>query len=363
MASPAIVIRAVYNPGNGIMLHPLSMHTSFSIRCVILGIALAGADAADAQSPSDELRVVSYNLYNYFAMAKRPQVKSLESRRMTEAILADLNPDVALVVETGGTVAAEELRAALKARGRNYPFVSVVEGEDPERRLAVLAKWRPEMVAHDTATTYNLGLSVVRIQRGFAHVVFRWDNGYRLHLIGAHLKSKLFDPRGQTDMRRYEARLLRALITAILEADATANVLVLGDFNDTPDSSPLNTVINRRTTPDKQLYDLRPVDLQGNCWTHLQDGEDTYSRIDYAIASRSLLPEVQLAKTVIPAYADWYIASDHRPLLVVLKPQDRPPTPADLKPFARNIRVQDPPVSFFSEGRVIGSRKARKPAP
>ena len=345
------------------MLHPLSMHRPPSILRFMIGTALAVTGAAGAQPPPVELRVVSYNLYNYFETAKQPQVKSPESRRMTEAILADLNPDVALVVETGGRAAAEELRAALKARGRDYPFLSVVEGEDPERRLAVLAKWLPETVAHDTAATYNLGMSVVRVQRGFAHVVFRWDNGYRLHVIGAHLKSKLFDPRGQTDMRRYEARLLRALVTAILEADATANVLVLGDFNDAPDSSPLNTIINRRTPPDKQLYDLRPVDLQGTCWTHLQDGEDTYSRIDYAIASRGLLPEVRLAKTVIPAYADWYIASDHRPLLVVLDPRDRPPAPDDLKPFERNIRVQDPPVSFFSEGRVIGSRKARKPAP
>jgi len=336
------------------------MHTSSSMLRLVLAAALAWAGLAMADPPPRELRIVAYNLYNYFERTRQPQIKSAESRRTTEAILADLNPDIALLVETGGRTAAEELQAALRARGRDYPFVTTVDGEDNERRLTVLAKWRPERVAHETAGTYNLGKEVLRVRRGFAHVVFRWDNGYRLHLLGAHLKSKVFDRRGQTDMRRYEARLLRALVNSILDADPDANILLLGDFNDAPDSSPLNTVVNRRTLPGQQLYDLRPVDAQGTSWTHLQDAEDCYSRIDYALASRGLLPELKLGQTVIPAYPDWSVASDHRPLLVLLEPQDRTPSDADLKAFARNLRLQESPASFFSEGRVVGSRKARK---
>lgn len=306
-----------------------------------------------------ELRIVSYNTYNFFPLGK-PQVKSPESRQMVVTLLASLKPDIAVLIEVGGQEALDELRALLAAAGAPYPYATVVNGEDQERQIAVIAQVTPVEVRHDTESVYNLGGRATRVQRGFAHLVFAWANGYRLHLVGAHLKSKMFDPRGQTDMRRYEARLLRYLVDGVLRTDPAANILVCGDFNDTPDSSPLNTLCNRRAGREKQLYDLRPLDRGGLAWTHLLDEADTYSRIDYALGSYGLLPEVLLDKTVIPAIADALIASDHRPLVVTLRPEECP-MPADLLGrFERNIRTPPVPASFFHEGPIVGRRKAQR---
>jgi endonuclease/exonuclease/phosphatase family metal-dependent hydrolase len=302
--------------------------------------------------------VVTYNLYNYLDRAA-PPVKSPESRDTVLRILAALAPDIAVLIETGGEAAVAEIRDELTARGQTYPFASTVLAFDRERRIGVLARQAPAQVAHVTEAAYRMQNRDVPVRRGFAHCVFEWP-GYRLHLLAAHLKSKAFDALGQTDMRRYEARLLRRLVDDILRVEPEANVLLVGDLNDTPESSPISTLCSRRSNPPRQLYDLRPVDRFGLSWTHCWDSADTYSRIDYAMVSYGLLPEVDFGATEIPFFPEWSLASDHRPLLITLNLRDRPVTPEMLAWFERNFRVAASPMSSFHEGRVVGTRKAQK---
>ena len=329
----------------------------------------AEADGAKPAAPQP-VRIVSYNLYNFTSL-KQPQLKSPESRAMVAAMLGKLNPDIAVLIELSGRDALDELAGLLKKNGADYPFRSLVEPAlDParrkkeqefERRIGILSKIKPAEVRHELNQCYNLNGRSVPVLRGFAHVVYKWPNGYTLHLLAAHLKSKLFDPLGQTDMRRYEARQLRYVVAGILAEDAGANVLVVGDFNDSPDSSPLTTLYSRRSrNPRVQLFDLRPQDAAGLAWTHLQDESDDYSRIDYALASHGLLPEIDLARTFIPGFADWYIASDHRPLVITVNPADGPEEKGAPELFERNIRKAATPQTFFHEGPVSGTRKARK---
>jgi endonuclease/exonuclease/phosphatase family metal-dependent hydrolase len=302
--------------------------------------------------------VVTYNLYNYVDKSA-PQIKSPESRDTALRILAALAPDIAVLVETSGEAAVAEIRTELAARGQNYPFASTVMAFDQQRRIGVLARQAPVQVAHVTTARYRLQDREVPVRRGFAHCVFEWP-GYRLHLLAAHLKSKAFDPLGQTDMRRYEARLLRYLIDDILAAEPEANLLLVGDLNDTPESSPISTLCSRRSNPPRQLYDLRPIDRFGLGWTHCWDSADTYSRIDYAMVSYGLLPEVDLGATEIPFFPEWSLASDHRPLVITLNLRNRPVTPDMLAWFERNFRIAASPMSSFHEGRVVGTRKAQK---
>jgi len=198
------------------------------------------------------------------------------------------------------------------------------------------------------------------VSRGFAHCVFQWSNGYKLHVVGTHLKSKRFHPLGQTDMRRYEARQLRYLFDKIIKEDPDANVLIAGDFNDAPNSSPISTVCGRRYKFTRQLYDLRPFDKYGMSWTYLWDEGETYSRIDYAFASYALLPEIEFEQTCVPFVGEWYVASDHRPLVVTLHPSDREAAPGILSQFEKNRRKAPVPMSSFHEGRVVGTRKVRR---
>ena len=61
-------------------------------------------------------------------------------------------------------------------------------------------------------------------------------------LITAHLKSRRESASAdQADLREQEAVRLRRIIEARLQARPEANLVVLGDFNDHPDSAPLRS--------------------------------------------------------------------------------------------------------------------------
>ena len=288
------------------------------------------------------------------------QLKSPESREAVIQMIAAADADAAFLVEVGGAAALDEILELLAAEGVVYPYRTIVEGADTVRRIGLVARVPPAEARHVVTASYNLKGERVPVQRGFAHCVFKWRNGYVLHLLGAHLKSKVYHPLGQTDMRRYEARQLRYVVDDILDDEPEANILVVGDLNDTPDSSPVSTLCNRRRKKEGQLYDLRPVDRYSMAWTHLWDTADTYTRIDYAFVSYWLLPETDFEQTVIPFIPDWSLASDHRPIVVTVRPRQQPVAPDVLDCFYRNARQPEPPASSFHEGKVVGTRKARR---
>ncbi|MEN9361785.1 MAG: hypothetical protein RL095_3320 [Verrucomicrobiota bacterium] len=315
---------------------------------------VAGQEAPIQVSPA-QIRIASYNLYNFKPGEAPRQFKTEVSRAATAAVIAEMNADILLISELGPDPSLAELQAELRLRHADYAFSSVVRGPDPTRHIAVLARFKPVEVGHVTDSKYRIQGQDQPVLRGFAHCVFQWSNGYKLHIVGAHLKSQLPHPLGQNDMRRYEARQLHYLVDDIMKADPKANILVMGDMNDSYDSAPIKEIQYRRYPDEKQLYDLRPFDGNNGAWTHYYDVQDSYSRIDYFFASWSLLPEIDLGKTFVHASPHWFIASDHRPIVTTLIPEDRE-DPERLKPFDNATRRNDKP-QYGTLERFDGARK------
>lgn len=297
-------------------------------RVVVLALALSLASWGFALD-ADDITVVSYNLWNYFLKSdfgRHP--KSEESKNAVADTIAKANPDIVLVSEIGGKEAMADLLGRLRQRGLEYPFSIVMHGSDPTRALGAFAKFKPVEIHKLNTLTYNLRSKKapksakpdkVRVQRGFLHLVFV-KKGYRLHIISAHLKARLYNRYySHSDMRRNEARLLRSVVGEIMRKEPESNILVTGDFNDTRDSGTIATIRGDYGKKSLALVDLRPLDADGCCWTHWWRREDSYGRIDYAFASKTLVPEVlkeQVRITHIPAI--WLKASDHRPLKIVI---------------------------------------------
>ena len=96
-------------------------------------------------------------------------------------------------------------------------------------------------------------------------------------------------------MRLEEAKLLRETVDACLTANPNANLVVLGDFNDTKDSASIKAVVGRGK---QKLVDTRPTERNGDnaasraprnvAWTHYYAKDDTYSRIDYILLSPAM---------------------------------------------------------------------------
>ncbi len=287
-------------------------------------------------SRAEEISVMSYNLCNYFTASESEKPKSEDSKKALMGMIRAADPDILFVVELGGGKSLGDLLENMKAAGcRNYVFADEMAGDDDSRHIGLLSKFKPVLLEKKDNLFYRLKPKdkqdgypeKVFVQRGFLHAVFGFENGYRLHLVGAHLKSRLPHPRYiQTDMRRYEARLLRYLVNQIREKEPGANVLVVGDFNDVYDSDPLRTLRAGDRPSAERLFDLRPLDSSGLPWTHWWNANDAYGRIDYALASESLLPEIDFERTKIIHLQDyWMHASDHRPVFVTIKTQDSSP--------------------------------------
>jgi endonuclease/exonuclease/phosphatase family metal-dependent hydrolase len=318
-------------------LHPWAdYHAAMYCKpCLALG---AGLLLLTSPALAETFRVAAYNVENYVDQAteSRKIVKSPEAKaKVRETILA-MKPDVIALEEVGGLSALLELRAALKKDGLDLPHYELVTGFDTNIHVAVLSRF--PIVARHPHTNENFLLSGrrFRVSRGFSDVDIKVNDRYEFTLIGAHLKSRRPVPQeDEAELRYEEAKILRGIVERKLTTNPNANLIVLGDFNDTYNTKAIKEIVGRGK--DK-LVDTRPAEKNGDnqpnptnphysprniSWTHYYGVEDTYSRIDYLMLSPGMAREWNKEQSFIPALANWGIASDHRPLLATFDAENK----------------------------------------
>ena len=306
-----------------VLVSPLLIRLSASL-CGVL--PLAGAES---------FRVATYNLQNYLdAPAGSRPAKSEASRAKIRECIRESQADVLALQEIGGTNALLELRASLKAEGLDYPHWEHVSAWDTNIHLAVLSKFPIVARRPHTNDSFVLLAKQYHVRRGFAEVDIRVATNYSFTLITAHLKSRLpVYEANEAELRTEEAKILREKIDTCFATNVNVNLVVLGDFNDTPDTRSTRAVIGRKHA----LIDTRPAERNGDdqpnenprypppkiTWTHYYGKEDRYSRIDYILLSRGLAHEWRTNETFIPTVPNWGVGSDHRPIVATFWAQDR----------------------------------------
>ncbi len=297
--------------------------------CVFLG---QSGDAWGAET----FRVATYNLENYLdhgGSGRRLKSEAAKAK-IREAIRA-LNADVIALQEMGLPSALEELRRSLQAEGLHYPHWEHVRGWDTNIHVAVLSRF--PIVARRSHTNDSFLLTGRRfhVSRGFAEVDIQVSPTYRFTLFTAHLKSKRpLASADEAEMRFEEAKLLRAKVDARLAADPRANIVVVGDLNDTKDSRPVRALIG---TGRSKLVDTRPAEQNGDTisaanptwdpphitWTHFYGKEDTYSRLDYILLNQDMAREWVRSGTYVLTLPNWALGSDHRPIVAEFIAEDK----------------------------------------
>jgi endonuclease/exonuclease/phosphatase family metal-dependent hydrolase len=305
-----------------------------SRRAALLPVLLALA--APAAAAADRVTVVTWNVENYLLEAAGTrEAKSPAARAQIRDTLAALRPDVLALQEIGGRAALDELQGALKTKGLDLPHAEFAAGWDTNIQVAILSRFPFAARRSHTNDSFLLQGRRFRVSRGFGEVEVAVRPDYRLTVFTAHLKSRRASPDAdEAELRLEEARLLREKIDARLAADPQANLVVLGDLNDTKDRPPIRTLLGRGATA---LVDTRPAERNGDtgytpnprwqprtiAWTHYYGVEDSYSRIDYVLISAGLAKEWVRDATYILTQPDWGRASDHRPLVFTLEPVNR----------------------------------------
>jgi endonuclease/exonuclease/phosphatase family metal-dependent hydrolase len=295
---------------------------------IVLPAFLLCAWLADAET----FRVATYNVENYIDEATDTRfVKSAEAKAKVRESIRALKPDVIAFEEMGGTNALLELRDSLKADGLDLPYWEHVTGFDTNIHVAVLSRFPITARRPHTDDSFLLNGRRFRVGRGFAELDIQVNTNYSFTLMAAHLKSKRTVAQAdEAELRLEEAKLLREKIDARLAANPNANLVVVGDFNDTKDAASTKAVIGRGKN---KLVDTRPAERNGDntpspnpawdprnvAWTHFYGKEDTYSRIDYILLSLGMAREWVTNETYVLTLPNWGVGSDHRPIVATFE--------------------------------------------
>jgi endonuclease/exonuclease/phosphatase family metal-dependent hydrolase len=306
-------------------------------RLLRAGLGLAITLLTACSSLAETFRVATYNIENYLDQAAGTRLPKSDAgkAKVRESIHA-LKPDVICFQEMGSVNALRELQQSLKAEGLDLPYWEHVAGYDTNIHVALLSKF--PIVARRPHTNDNFLLSGrrYRVSRGILDVDIKVNERYTFTVIGAHLKSKRPVPNGdEAEMRFEEARILREKVDARFAANPNANIVVLGDFNDTYNTKGTRAIVGRGRNA---LVDTRPAEQNGDdqphptnprynprniAWTHHYGVEDTYSRIDYLMLSPGMAREWVTNQTCVVTVTNWGIGSDHRPLVATFEAENR----------------------------------------
>ena len=290
------------------------------LRSCIIVLIVCCQLAAFGESPN-EVKIMAYNVENYVRMDRGSLTNAPKPEKEIEAlisIIAAEKPDILGVCEMGAPAEFSDFLKRLKRAGLDYPYTEHVEAYDTERHVVLASRFPISTRNSQTNLAFDLNGKKQYFKRGILDVIIDITPSYQLHFLGTHLKSKRDVPDDQAFIRRSEAHLLRLHARRILAQSPDTKLVLYGDLNDTINEAPIREIMGNRTEPDS-LSPVSLTDNNGEKWTHFLKIADTYSRIDYIMVSRMAGKDIDRRKSHIASPVNWNEASDHRPLVIVLK--------------------------------------------
>jgi endonuclease/exonuclease/phosphatase family metal-dependent hydrolase len=272
------------------------------------------------------LTLATYNVENYTladrmveGVYRKAYPKPEKEKAAVAQVIAGISPDILAVQEMGTQPYLEEFQRDLRAAGQDFRYTVVLDAADPDRHVALLAKFPfKEVKRHAEVATKYLGARDV-VKRGVLEVIFATNEG-DVSVFVVHLKSKRTerpdDPESALQ-RAAEAEAVRDLVLARFPDPTRAKFVICGDWNDTRGTRPVRALQKRGDTEVGEI--LRAGDSRGEAWTHFYRKEDSYSRLDYILVSAALKPFVTGGKARIWDGAGAGEGSDHRAVYTELK--------------------------------------------
>ncbi|HEU4405400.1 MAG TPA: endonuclease/exonuclease/phosphatase family protein [Polyangiaceae bacterium] len=248
-----------------------------------LGGVIPPAGSGGAPPAGVNLRIVNFNAENLFDtinsggfgesdLTPTPAEYAVQINDTAE-LLAMLRAEVIALEEVENReVVLNDLANKLGEKlGVNYESRWLIKGNDPVRNVALISTLPidpADVISHNKDGVDGRFDAFGNLQtngpfsfaRDCLEVTVRYQ-GYPVTLFVVHYKAKSNDDPAR---RLAEARRTRKLVEARFQADPNARLVVLGDFNDTPESPPLQAITDVSPILTSGVS-LLPAHL---AWTH-----------------------------------------------------------------------------------------------
>jgi len=276
-------------------------------------------DAAVAATP---LRIMNWNVENFYNdkidspdgldEAKYTPTTAAYQAKLTALaqVIRDASADIVVLQEVENEATLKDLAAQPELAGK-YPHLFLKPGNDPRGIDIGLLSVRPfsSVVTHaadkfdgKTGKNYRYARDCVE-----AHLDVE---GKEVVLLGVHLRSQIASGGLDEDDKRYaEAAHTRAIADQLLAKNSELPLMVLGDFNDFPNSATIDAI--QKGTP--AFTDVMTDMPSGEAWT-VNYGtpriyDDQWSSPAFSAARDSSSYSVPRGKTV----------SDHAPVIATYR--------------------------------------------
>ena len=292
---------------------------TFSARCamplpvLLIGLCYLLFSVSEVKA-QDSLTIVSYNVENLFDTEDDPghadeeflpsaqkgwtQERYRTKIKRTARVLSDLGgwdfPAIVGLCEVENDSILDELCAHSYLRKADYHH-AIANGSDP-RGINVALLWSDRFFEH--LETHEILCPLNHEQKRSGRNILRvslraWQGGSRWEVFVLHAPSRRPGARSSSSDRIAYTATVRSVIDSLMVAAPHSRIIVLGDFNDRPDSPSLTKGL-RAHQPDSvsgslppDLYNLSPTSAASGFGSHYFDGE--YWTPDQIIVSHHLL--------------------------------------------------------------------------
>lgn len=215
----------------------------------------------------------------------------------TGRVIRDVNADILAVIEADNRVALDRFSRIvlkrIKPAGLPYKHVLLIDGND-ERGIDVGIMTRNEFpIRHIRTHIYDLNDEDKPIFSRDCpeYAVKNTATGETVWVLPNHFKSKFGGDTASSKTRRKAQAQRTAEIYGDLRANGDDLVVVLGDFNDTPDSAPLQPLLADTDLQDVSAHpSFDPGEFNGRGTFGLGNNNQ---KIDYLLMSPALFCRVQ----------------------------------------------------------------------
>ncbi len=208
----------------------------------------------------------------------------------TAMVIRDVGADVQAVIEADNRVALKRFSGVALAavEGSPYEHVMLIDGND-DRGIDVALMTRPgyEIVAISSHVDDHDAKGEI-FSRDCPEYTITTPAGERIVLLVNHFKSKGFGRQSSSNNKRERQARRVAQIYRRLSSEGQTNVIVLGDLNDTPGSSPLAPLLAKTDLRDITTHPKFTSDGRAGTF-----GNGAASnKIDYVLLSPPLFQRV-----------------------------------------------------------------------